>query len=300
MLTLLILTLFLIALVVSLEGGPRFAPAGPRRMAHGGLGSVSLLAGCGVALGLFLAPGSQLGPATLWAAAQTADSTDPAPADPPPADNVSTASTATAATSPTPADELEIDGGLPRVVIPYEQRPEWVDAQPDLAGDVHRVVVTAGPYERKSECVQALDDEKQKAVAQYINDYLGSSRASLLVRYDLETINRRLLKAENVHEEVIQVSLGPMHQVHALLEFDPEFRAELDAAWRDVRAGVRLGQTGLIVFGVLGLLGVAFSYFKLDTATRGYYSGKLQLLAALAILALLGAGLVMSGWIPRL
>lgn len=295
MLTLLIGTLFVIALVVSLEGGQRLAPAGPQRMARGGLGSVSLLAGCGVALGLLLTPASQLGPATLWAAAQTADSPDAAPTD-----AASTATTATPAATPTPADELEIDGGLPRVVIPYDQRPEWVDAQPDLAGDVHRIVVTAGPYERKSECVQALDEEKQKAVAQYINDYLGSPRASLLVRYDLETINRRLLKAENVHEEVIQVSLGPMHQVHALLEFDPEFRAELDGAWRDVRAGVRLGQTGLIVFGVLGLLGVAFSYFKLDTATRGYYSGKLQLLAALAILAVLGAGLVMSGWIPRL
>jgi hypothetical protein len=189
---------------------------------------------------------------------------------------------------------------LPRVVIPYESRPAWVDSLPDLSGDVHRIAISAGPFDRKSDCLQELDNEKVAAINRYINDYLGNPRASLFVHYDLDTINRRLLAPGNVHEETIEVSLGPMHQVHALLEIDPQFRSELDSAWRDVLAGTRLGQTGLAAFGVLALLGVMFTYFKLDTATRGYYSTKLQMLAALAILALIGAGVLMSGWIPRL
>ena len=42
---------------------------------------------------------------------------------------------------------------------------------------------------------------------------------------------------------------------------------------------------------VLLLVAGVFSYFSLDTATRGFYTGRLQFLAAIAILALIGAGL---------
>jgi hypothetical protein len=41
-----------------------------------------------------------------------------------------------------------------------------------------------------------------------------------------------------------------------------------------------------------------FSFLKLDTATRGYYTGRLQFGAAATILALVAASVLLMKWIP--
>jgi len=88
-----------------------------------------------------------------------------------------------------------------------------------------------------------------------------------------------------------------MHENFALLEFSPEFRSELDRRWAKVRATSRLAQTGLVSGGALFLLASVFGYFRLDNATRGYYTGRLQFMTAAAILAVIGAGAVLAQWI---
>ena len=40
-----------------------------------------------------------------------------------------------------------------------------------------------------------------------------------------------------------------------------------------------------------------FGYFRVDNATRGYYTGRLQFLSAAAILAIVGAGVFCARWI---
>jgi hypothetical protein len=47
---------------------------------------------------------------------------------------------------------------------------------------------------------------------------------------------------------------------------------------------------------LLAFVGTVFGYLKLDTATRGYYSGRLRFVAGLALLAIVGgaAALVMA------
>ena len=77
-----------------------------------------------------------------------------------------------------------------------------------------------------------------------------------------------------------------MEQVHALLEFDQSFRDELRQHWAGRIADSRLYQIGLGAGAALLLLGSVFSYFRLDNATRGYYTGRLQFLTAAAILAI--------------
>ena len=49
---------------------------------------------------------------------------------------------------------------------------------------------------------------------------------------------------------------------------------------------------------VLGFLGLVFGYLKLDTATRGYYTGRLQIGALAAVLSLAAAGVLLARWIP--
>jgi uncharacterized integral membrane protein len=92
-----------------------------------------------------------------------------------------------------------------------------------------------------------------------------------------------------------------MYQTHALLEFGPAFRKELDGRRGDLERYVRetamayrLRGLALGFGAVLCLLTVVFGFFRLDTATRGYYTGRLQFLAGAAILSVIVAGVVLA------
>lgn len=195
-----------------------------------------------------------------------------------------------------PSDTIEIETPAEGVFIP-PGRPDWVEAPPMHIGEVHTTPVSSGPFARAQDCWNAFDDEIVKATDQYIAEHLGESFATQFIHYDAKTIRTRFLKPENIYNEQIVVSIGPMHQVHGLLEFRPEFRSELDQRWAQVTRYSRVTQVGLSSFALLALLSVVFGYFRLDNATRGYYTGRLQFLTAAAILAIVGVGVVAARWV---
>ena len=151
-----------------------------------------------------------------------------------------------------------------------------------------------------------MDLQLKKAVAAYIDDYFGPEaagkcRVSDIIKYDLGYIKKHLVKRGNVFEEKLQMSFGPMYQTHALLEFGPEFRKELDGRRgdleryaREVAIAVPVAGPGPRLRGRAVPAGVVFGYFRLDTATRGYYAGRLQFLAATAILIVIVAGALLA------
>jgi len=110
------------------------------------------------------------------------------------------------------------------------------------------------------------------------------------------------LKDTNKYHDIARYSepVGEMHEHFALLEFGPEFRAELDERWTKVKATSRVLQTGLVSGAALLLLASVFGYFRLDNATRGYYTGRLQFMTAAAVLAVVGAGVIMARYIAWL
>lgn len=189
---------------------------------------------------------------------------------------------------------------------PAPARPAWVDSEPARAGDVYRVAVSSGPQEKLGECRPALEQALNKAVAAYIDEYFGPSAAGQLrpsdvIVYDQGYIHKHLVKPGHTFEEKLKLSFGPMYQTHALLEFGPAFRGELDSRRgqleryvRETATAYRLRGLALGFAAVLCLLGVVFSYFRLDTATRGYYTGRLQFLAATAILVVIVAGALLA------
>jgi len=186
-------------------------------------------------------------------------------------------------------------------------RPAWVDRKPTQVGEAYQVSVASGPQEKLGECAPALDEQLKKAVAAYVDEYLGpgaagNRRASDVIAYDLGYIKKHLVKAGSPFEEKLQMSFGPMYQTYALLEFGPAFRHELDARRGDleryaleVARAYRLRGLALGFAAVLGLLAVVFSYLRLDAATRGSYRGRLRFLAATAILIVMVAGT----WLAR-
>lgn len=76
---------------------------------------------------------------------------------------------------------------------------------------------------------------------------------------------------------------------YAQLHFDESFDEYVRQKIAQCRTQKRLIKSGLVGGSVLGLLAVAFGYFKMENATRGFYSRRLQtgsLVLALALIFL--------------
>ena len=274
----------------------------PARVAmQGTFGSLCVATGCGAFFALCSGLFGDISARSLFAADSGAkEAVKELPAAPPAGDP----SPATTAAARTPLDESTFFTKLPEgqlhtpprvnpdsVIIP-PGRPEWVGRNITV-GSQHSIAVCSGPFSTEAEANRELDKVLKQKTDEYIAEQLGHSLAPQLVAYDIAT----LVKPQNIYHEQIDVSIGPMQQMHALLEFGPDFRRNIEQQWTALTAKWRLFQTGLIAGGALLFLGTVFSYFRLDTATRGYYTGRLQFMTAAAILAIVGAGAVLARWI---
>ena len=209
--------------------------------------------------------------------------------------------------------ELTAEAGNPiRPEIPAAQA--WVDSPPDFEGQVHTIAVSSGPCNTPPECRDALAAQLEATVDTYVDWYLGkvygdSFKASQFVDFDSDYVLANLVNPranpDSEYEEVIQHSFGPMHQKHALVKFGPEFRqlldsrrAVIDQRWRQMHQTGRVLAAALGFGLILAFLGVVFGYFRLDTATRGYYTGRLQFVSVVAILAVVVAGFLLAQRVP--
>ena len=104
------------------------------------------------------------------------------------------------------------------------------------------------------------------AIDHYIDQYRGD-HASSMVSLPLTYLNEHVKKAE--YSEVLNSdSVGPMHQIHALLEIDDRARADIDRLWHSAVVTDRLWYTGSGAALVLALLGTFYGYLRLDLRDR--------------------------------
>jgi len=162
-------------------------------------------------------------------------------------------------------------------------------------GEGYRVV--AGPYYSAGGGNRELDDEMIRAVTTHVERHVGQSGVADRLGFDVDYVRRNLLLGEAV-EEVKRETYPPTRYMTAVLKFDQEFLGDLDSRWTSAVRGARLRQVSFGTGGVLALLATVFGYLRLDTATRGSYTGRLQLVATGAILALAGLGVLLARWIP--
>jgi hypothetical protein len=150
--------------------------------------------------------------------------------------------------------------------------------------------VVGGPCKTQVECEKELSNAVKQAADDYINFELNSQFAAKLLNYDGAELKSRLVKPNDVYGETIQVSFGPMEQLHAHVNFNDDFVREIHAKWKDLKTKWRLGQIGVVGAVVLSLLSTAFGFFKANTATRGQRGSSLQFAAAATILVIVVAG----------
>ncbi|HEV3137393.1 MAG TPA: hypothetical protein VGZ26_05805, partial [Pirellulales bacterium] len=175
------------------------------------------------------------------------------------------------------------------------ERPEWVDKPGKLVDSVYRVSINSGPYVTIPECQGHLDLQMKLAADQYIDDYLGEG-ARQVVDISPGYLRRHVKKAE--FNEVITSTVGPMQQIHALLEFDDSVRADFQHRWHAAVVGRRLWFVGASTGLVLALLGTLYGYLRLDLRTGGTHKGQLQLAAALVALIVTAGALLVQYKLP--
>src|SRR5262249_15679455 len=155
----------------------------------------------------------------------------------------------------------------------------WISEPGKLVNSVYSIPVSSGPFVTVPECQHELDRQIKREADHYIDEYLGE-HASQLVKVPLSYLKQRVKKAE-FGEVVNSHAVGPMHQIHALLEFDDRARADFQRQWHDAIVTDRLWYTGSGAALVLALLATFYGYLRLDLRTGGSHKGRLQLAATL-------------------
>lgn len=186
---------------------------------------------------------------------------------------------------------------IPAAASESATRPSWIDEMPTREGEVHTQVVSSDPHVRIQDAYKALDAQLKEETDAYIRWYLASDTAPQIIDLDVRYIKQRLRNPQLEYTEIREYSVGPMRTTYARLDFDEQFRNEMDERWQNEVSRNRLLITALAGGGVFLLLLTVFAYFRLDTATRGYYTGRLQFLTIAAILALVAAGVMAVRWV---
>ena len=222
-------------------------------------------------------------------------SASPPVGDPPPPSNA----TAPAAPERAAAPPTESGAAPAQPATPIQAhtagaaRPTWMDEPTGYRDGVYRTIATAGPYATPQECNQKLNDAIREAVRNHA-DRSMTLPAGVEIELPPAFVHERIVRNEWLQQS--EYAVGPMYNLHALLVFDRGVNQEIERRYRESQIAGRLASTGAGAALVLGLIATMFGYLKLDTLTRGYYTGRLRAAAATAILALATiAGLLVHG-----
>lgn len=159
-----------------------------------------------------------------------------------------------------------------------------------LVDGVYSEEISSGFRTSEAECYPHLLDEALERTRLYADAVFGpgaGERMALDPRY----IRDRVLTELTVERRNFEFGDdGDMVQVRAKVAFDDGDRQYLRNAMEDGVARRRMVQLGAGSLAALLVLGSFFSYLKLDTATKGYYSGRLKVAAGVvAATAVAGA-----------
>lgn len=163
-------------------------------------------------------------------------------------------------------------------------RPEWMkEALTPTRDFVERRVIHIERYSTIDELQTELPEQLRVAMTEFMAkniDYSAPDLVKLPPGYvvDHGILADRWTEVIPEHEH----SLGrPMYSLHVLLQFDKNVRNDLQLRYEQAKVGYRLGAFGVGGGLLLSLLATLYGYLKLDTLTKGFYTGRLRLAAGL-------------------
>src|SRR5262249_32461033 len=141
------------------------------------------------------------------------------------------------------------------------------------------------------------------ATATYVDQVVEHGAGAKLLQSEtarertLQFLSTNVVK-ESYREDIRDpdVAIGEGIKQYALLNFDDRAADYFRQEWRLLVQERRLFTFAAGIGLLLAFVGTIFGYLKMDTATRGYYSGRLKFVAFVALVAIAGgaAALVVS------
>jgi hypothetical protein len=153
------------------------------------------------------------------------------------------------------------------------------------------VLVTTKPHVTRPQAKNELDRLMLEAANERYKAAVHSPRAPFWFPLDLAYVRSELLVPDG--ERFLPNHEGK-YVGHALLSFDQPFERRL----RAVRVASRSMQIVMAGGAALALMIVAFAFLRLDRATRGLYTGRLQTWAVVACAVVACVTGVVAYWIP--
>lgn len=177
--------------------------------------------------------------------------------------------------------------------VPDYKAPEWfpADGKTEIIsrkdGDLKPIVKTGYEDKLRKDAREAV----LEAVAEYIDLKVGEG-ASDYVRFSIEDLGEMGVIENQTYVTGIDKITGkeaPGEKYYAMLKMNSNFRAKAKQIWIEQRQTSRLMQIGLVSGGLLLVIGFLFGTLRLNTATSGFYQGRLQFLGGAVILGIIAA-----------
>ncbi|MGI9516874.1 MAG: hypothetical protein ACR2NP_07520 [Pirellulaceae bacterium] len=207
----------------------------------------------------------------------------------------------------------------PDLYVRAESLPDWAltGTRVELDSQTEYIVVVSDPLLQQRESQADLEERLVATVNRKV-DEMFSPGAADAIGIDLDYIRNNLLvpgheycqelywspttgvEPAGIEDAQGENDLRTAYRCVAQLKLDPEFHKWATVTWREQQVRSRQMQIGLVFLaGVLMLL-LAFGYFKANEKTQGFYSGRLQTIALVGLLAIIGAAIAMSKMFPWL
>lgn len=197
-----------------------------------------------------------------------------------------------------PKSEEATDSPSPTATPPTGVKPAWVDRSDLVAPDgSYETKVSVGPFQNQLQCAARLDAALIEAANQYILEFLyQGDHTDFPLRLPLSYIKRNIMTGEKYTERTSVRSLDGREMVtlHVKLRFSPEVQQVLKQRQQEGVLTAKFWYTGISVGLVLTAILALFSYLKLDTVTKGFYTRRLQFSVGVVILVVLGMGYLLQ------
>jgi hypothetical protein len=167
--------------------------------------------------------------------------------------------------------------------------PEWAKQGGGIAPDgTYYMVVSSGPHLNFNSCWNELRSNVDSSVFSFRTWQLMGENFRPPNRTLPEHIRNQLMTDHFLEQG--DSSVGETMTLYTRVAFTPEATAAVRAWQADLLANHRTLHAAILGGLIVGLIGVCYGYFRIDTATLGYYTWRLRFVAMF-----LGVGLTIAG-----
>lgn len=216
---------------------------------------------------------------------------EPSPSAPPTAPTTATADAASASETDASSTSVSYINGVTITSGGAKSLPDWAKEGGGLKSDgAYFVVINSGPYRSFGDCWQRMRPLVEQEVREYSARHGRDYRTRWPTRQLPDHLYDRLVQA--YYLERGDFSVGEMMTLYARVEFSTEAVAAIDAWQADLLARNRTIFAGVLGALVVALVGVLYGYFRIDTATLGYYTWRLRVAAGVLLAVVVVAGFI--------